>query len=135
MKKVRESSIPHFKSIVAVHNREKTFLIKVIDLIDVNETVRTQDKRIRAYLLEHGENTNQLQVPGISEQTDNECFVELACSQTGIPGMAALRNLRDDIMEDTSPVSIHYGEFSININGEVDERQLAAVLRAVKNAD
>lgn len=92
-------------------------------------------RRVRAYLLEHGENTNQLQVPGISEQTDNECFVELACSQTGIPGMAALRNLRDDIMEDTSPVSIHYGEFSININGEVDERQLAAVLRAVKNAD
>ena len=49
--------------------------------------------------------------------------------------MAALRNLHDDVMDETTPVSVRYGGFVVNINGEVDERQLAAVLRAMKNAD
>ena len=71
----------------------------------------------------------------MNEQADNECFVELHCAQTALPGMAALRNLHDDVMDETTPVSVRYGGFVVNINGEVDERQLAAVLRAMKNAD
>ena len=90
---------------------------------------------MRSYLLEHGESVGQLPIPFTNEQADNECFVELHCAQTALPGMAALRNLHDDVMDETTPVSVRYGGFVVNINGEVDERQLAAVLRAMKNAD
>ena len=92
-------------------------------------------RRVRSYLLEHGESVGQLPIPFTNEQADNECFVELHCAQTALPGMAALRNLHDDVMDETTPVSVRYGGFVVNINGEVDEQQLAAVLRAMKNAD
>jgi hypothetical protein len=49
--------------------------------------------------------------------------------------MAALRNLHDDVIDEAAPISIRYGEFVVNVNDEVDERQLAAVLRALKNAE
>ena len=86
-------------------------------------------KRVRSYLLEHGEGVGQLTVPSVNEQTDNECFVELPCTQ------AAFRNLHDDVMDEAAPISIRYGEFVVNVNDEVDERQLAVVLRALKNAE
>ena len=86
-------------------------------------------KRVRSYLLEHGEGVGQLTVPSVNEQTDNECFVELPCTQ------AAFRNLHDDVMDEAAPISIRYGEFVVNVNDEVDEWQLAVVLRALKNAE
>lgn len=92
-------------------------------------------RRVRSYLLEHGESDCQLPIPSTNEQANNECFVELHCTQAALPGMAALRNLHDDVMDETTPISIRYGAFVANVNGEVDERQLAAVLRAMKNAD
>lgn len=92
-------------------------------------------KRVRSYLLEHGEGVAQLTVPSVNEQTDNECFVELPLAQAALPGMAALRDLHDDVMDEAAPISIRYGEFVVNVNDEVDERQLAAVLRALKNAE
>ncbi|MBQ9168042.1 MAG: hypothetical protein IJX67_06510 [Oscillospiraceae bacterium] len=92
-------------------------------------------RRVRSYLLEHGKGVAQLSAPPINEQAENECFVELPLAQAALPGMAALRNLHDDVMDEAAPVSIRYGEFVVNVNGEVDERQLAAVLRALKNAE
>lgn len=92
-------------------------------------------KRVRSYLLEHGGIADPVQVPAVNEQTDTGCFVELPCSQSPGPGISALKNLPDDYPEETAPISIHYGAFSINVNGNVDERQLTAVLRAMKNVD
>lgn len=96
-------------------------------------------KRVRSYLLEHGEIADpaqvSVQVPAVNEKTDTGCFVELSCSQPPGPGISALKNLPDDYPEEDAPISIHYGAFSVNVNGDVDERQLTAVLRAMKNAD
>ena len=92
-------------------------------------------RRVRSYLLEHGEGVAQLSAPPINEQAENECFVELPLAQAALPGMAALRNLHDDVIDEAAPISIRYGEFVVNVNNEVDERQLAAVLRALKNAE
>ena len=94
-------------------------------------------RRVRSYLLEHGigGNTGQLQVPDANEPTDNECFVELPCPKTAVPGIASLRNLQDDILNDAAPISICYGGFSVRVDGVVDEEQLTAVLRAMKNVD
>ena len=92
-------------------------------------------KRARSYLLEHGESLGQTQVSAEKEPTEAGCFVELSCSQVPGPGISALRHLHDDFPEESVPISIHYGGFSIHVDGEVDERQLTAVLRAMKNAD
>ena len=92
-------------------------------------------RRVRSYLLEHGEGVAQLSAPPINEQAENACFVELPLAQAALPGMAALRNLHDDVIDEAAPISIRYGEFVVNVNDEVDERQLAAVLRALKNAE
>ena len=92
-------------------------------------------RRVRSYLLEHGEGVAQLSAPPINEQAENEYFVELPLAQAALPGMAALRNLHDDVIDEAAPISIRYGEFVVNVNDEVDERQLAAVLRALKNAE
>ncbi len=94
-------------------------------------------RRVRAYLLEHGEaeSTGQLQVPDVNSPKDDEYFVELPCPQAKISGIASLRKLHDDISDDASSVSIHYGGFSVQVNGLVDEGQLTSVLRAVRNVD
>ena len=93
-------------------------------------------RRVRAYLLAQGESAGQLQAPGINErQTDNDCFVELPCPQPAVPESVTMKNLHDDVMKEASPISIHYGGFSIHVDGRVDETQLTAVLRAMKNAD
>lgn len=94
-------------------------------------------RRVRSYLMEHGEieSTGQLQTPNVNEQSDNECFVELSCSQAAVPGIAALRNLHDDVLDDAVPIRIHYGGFSIHVDGMVDEKQLTTVLRAMRNVD
>lgn len=93
-------------------------------------------RRVRAYLLAQGESAGQLQPPGINErQTDNDCFVELPCPQPAVPGATVLRNLHDGAREVSSPISIQYGGFSVHVDGKVDEKQLTAVLRAMKNAD
>lgn len=94
-------------------------------------------RRVRSYLMEHGEieNTGQLQPPNVSEQSNNECFVELSCSTAAVPGIAALRNLHDDVLDDAAPIRIHYGGFSIHIDGMADEKQLTTVLRAMRNVD
>lgn len=94
-------------------------------------------RRVRSYLLEHGGtgSDGHLQISGTTppKDTDNEYFVELPCPQAAIPGIAALRNLHDDIPDDTAHVSIRYGGFSVRVDGMVDEEQLTAVLRAIKN--
>ena len=92
-------------------------------------------RRVRSYLLEHGENVTQLPAASAEEHTADEYFVELPCSQAAVPGIAALRNLHDDVWDEAAPISIRYGEFSINIRADADEKQLTAVLRAVRNAD
>ena len=90
---------------------------------------------VRSYLLEHGENAGQLQAEGVNEQTTDEYFVELPRSQAVVPGLAALRSLHDDGWDKTAPISIHYGDFLINIRAGVNEDQLSTVLRAIRNAD
>ena len=92
-------------------------------------------RRVRSYLLEHGENAGQLQAEGVNEQTTDEYFVELPRSQAVVPGLAALRSLHDDGWDKTAPISIHYGDFLINIRARVNEDQLSTVLRAIRNAD
>lgn len=93
-------------------------------------------RRVRAYLLAHGEGAGQLQAPSINgHQTNDDCFVELPCPQAAVPEAVTVRNLHDDVMKETSPISIHYGGFSIHVGGMVDEKQLTVVLRAMKNAD
>ena len=92
-------------------------------------------RRVRSYLLEHGEDIGQLQDSDVNEQTDNEFFVELPRSQAVVPGIAALRSLHDDGWDKTAPISIHYGDFLINIRSGVDENQFSTVLRAIRNAD
>ena len=92
-------------------------------------------RRVRSYLLEHGENAGQLQAEGVNEQTTDEYFVELPRSQAVVPGLAALRSLHDDVWDETAPISIHYGDFLINIRAGEDENQLSTVLRAIRNAD
>ena len=95
-------------------------------------------RRVRSYLLEHGEagSTGQLQVSGnANTPKNNECFVELSCPQTAVPGIASLRNLHDDVTDDDAPISIRYGGFSVQVDGMVDEEQLAAVLRVIRNVD
>ena len=92
-------------------------------------------RRVRSYLLEHGENAGQLQAEGVNEQTTDEYFVELPRSQAVVPGLAALRSLHDDGWDKTAPISIHYGDFLINIRAGVNEDQLSTVLRAIRNAD
>ena len=94
-------------------------------------------RRVRSYLLEHGEpgSTGQLQVSGVNASKDNEYFVELPCPQAAVPGIASLRNLHDDISDDASRVSIHYGGFLVHVDGMVDEDQLTTVLRAIRNVD
>jgi len=92
-------------------------------------------RRVRAYLLEHGEEATQVQTAATNEQTANEFFVELPRSQALVPGIASLRNLHDDVWDETAPISIRYGDFLINIRDGADEDQLSTVLRAVRNAD
>ena len=92
-------------------------------------------RRVRSYLLEHGENAGQLQAEGVNEQTTDEYFVELPRSQAVVPGLAALRSLHDDGWDKTAPISIHYGDFLIYIRAGVNEDQLSTVLRAIRNAD
>jgi hypothetical protein len=92
-------------------------------------------RRVRSYLFEHGENAGQLQAEGVNEQTTDEYFVELPRSQAVVPGLAALRSLHDDGWDKTAPISIHYGDFLINIRAGVNEDQLSTVLRAIRNAD
>ena len=92
-------------------------------------------RRVRSYLLEHGENAGQLQAEGVNEQTTDEYFVELPRSQAVVPGLAALRSLHDDGWDKKAPISIHYGDFLINIRAGVNEDQLSTVLRAIRNAD
>ena len=89
-------------------------------------------RRVRSYLLEHGEDIGQLQDSDVNEQTDNEFFVELPRSQAVVPGIAALRSLHDDGWDKTAPISIHYGDFLINIRSGVDENQFSTVLRAIR---
>ena len=92
-------------------------------------------KRVRMYLLEHS-SVDQLQVTDAAQKAENDFFVELPATQISIPGTAALRSLHDDVMEGVdAPISIHYGAFSISINGDVDENQLSSVLRAIKHVD
>ena len=92
-------------------------------------------RRVRSYLLEPGDNAGQLQAEGVNEQTTDEYFVELPRSQAVVPGLAALRSLHDDGWDKTAPISIHYGDFLINIRAGVNEDQLSTVLRAIRNAD
>ncbi len=93
-------------------------------------------KRVRAYLLDHSDIASQIQDPTTGKQVDHECFVELPCTQIAAPGTSAPRNPHDVVMkDDAAPISIHYGSFSVNVDGEVDEKQLAAVLRVLKNVD
>ena len=92
-------------------------------------------RRVRAYLLEHGEEAVQLQTASTNEQADSDYFVELPRSQALVPGIAALRSFHDDIWDETAPISIHYGDFLINIRAGADEDQLSTVLRAIRNAD
>ena len=94
-------------------------------------------RRVRSYLLAHEEagSTGQLQVSGTNLPKDNEYFVELPCPQAAAPGIASLRNLHDDISDDAAPICIRYGGFSVRVDGMVDEEQLTAVLRAIRNVD
>ena len=92
-------------------------------------------RRVRSYLLEHGENGSQLPAASAEEHTADEYFVELPCSQAAVPGIAALRSLHDDVWDETAPIIIRYGDFLINIRDGADAGQLSTVLRAIKNAD
>jgi len=92
-------------------------------------------RRVRAYLLEHGEEAGRLQTTGANEQAATDFFVELPHSQALVPEITALRNLHDDVWDETTPISIHYGDFLINIRTGVGENQLSTVLRAIRNAD
>lgn len=94
-------------------------------------------RRVRSYLLEHGDtgSAGQLQVSGVNSPKDNECFVELPCPQTAVPGIASLRNPHDDTSDDAAPINIRYGGFSVHIDGMVDGEQLTAVLRAIRNVE
>ena len=95
-------------------------------------------RRVRSYLLEHGEDasTNKLQGSGVaSTPKDNDYFVELPYPKTAVPGIASLRNLHDNVLDDAAPIIIRYGDFSIHVDGMVDEEQLTAVLMAIRNVD
>jgi hypothetical protein len=76
-----------------------------------------------------------VQTAATNERTANEFFVELPRSQALVPGIASLRNLHDDVWDETAPISIQYGDFLINIRAGADENQLSTVLRAIRNAD
>lgn len=95
-------------------------------------------RRMRSYLLEHGETGSteqQLQISGVNPAKDHDCFVELPCPQAAVPGMASLRNRHDDISDDAASIRISYGGFSVHIDRIFDEVQLTAVLRSIKNVD
>ena len=92
-------------------------------------------KRVRAYLLEQCETRTPQSPPSIP--SDNKVsFVELPAIQDSSVGMAG-RRCRETIQAcgNSPSISIRYGDFSIDLNGGVDDRQLSMVLRALKHAD
>ena len=92
-------------------------------------------KRVRAYLLDQCEEKPS-QLPS-SIPSDNEVsFVELPAIQGTPVGMVGRRCRKTDQACGGSPsISIRYGNFSIDLNGGVDEKQLSMVLKVLKHAD
>ena len=92
-------------------------------------------RRVRSYLLEHGDNAGRLQAPAVNNQRDHGCFVELSHSRETNPVTAASGERLVDTSQAPHPLCIFYGGFSVHVSGAVDEGQLSAVLRAMKHAD
>jgi hypothetical protein len=88
-------------------------------------------KRVRSYLLEQ-QNQDGLELPVLKQHKDDESFVELPSTHTALAGV---RNEYCSESNGYSSIHIHYGGFSISLNGEVDERQLSSVLRVVSHVD
>ena len=114
-------------------------------------------KRVRSYLLEQqslggtelpvlkqdrdDENFVELPttqvtlLPVLKQDRDDENFVELPTTQVTLAGAYHTQNNYPSGGSDYPSIQIHYGGFSINLSGMVDERQLSSVLRVVRHAD
>ena len=92
-------------------------------------------RQVRKYLLDRCE-AQPSQLPTSSPSNNEMCIVELPSAQVSPAGMAAQRCGETVQAVGASPsISIHYGGFSIDLNGSVDEAQLSMVLRRLKHAD
>ena len=93
-------------------------------------------KRVRAYLLDQCETQSSQSPSSIPSNNETVSFVELPSAQDSPEGMAGRQcggaTLPCGI---SSSISIRYGDFSIELNEGVDEKQLSMVLRVLKYAD
>ena len=91
-------------------------------------------KRVRSYLLEQ-QSLGGTELPVLKQDRDDENFVELPTTQVTLAGAYHTQNNYPSGGSDYPSIQIHYGGFSINLSGMVDERQLSSVLRVLKHAD
>ena len=92
-------------------------------------------KRVRAYLLDQCE-AQPSRLPSSIPSNKEVGFVEIPSAPIP-PAIVAGQRFEETIKACSAPpsISIRYGDFSIDLNGGVDERQLSGVLRVLKYAD
>ena len=106
----------------ALHGIERTFFFR-------------WQKRVRAYLLDQCEEQPS-QLPSSIPSNNEVSFVELPAIQESTVGVTGQRCGKMDQDCGASPsISIRYGDFSIDLNGCADEKQLSMVLRVLRHAD
>lgn len=91
-------------------------------------------KRVRTYLLEQ-QGSEEAAVSVLTQNADTVGFVELPSTKGSLAGAYNTRSGYHSGGNDKSAIRIHYGDFSISLDGEVDERQLSSVLRALRHVD
>ena len=92
-------------------------------------------KRVREYLLDQCE-AHPSQLPSSIPSNNEISFVELPTIQDPPAGTAGRRcGGTVQACGDPLSISIRYGDFSIDLNGGVDEKQLSMVLRVLRHAD
>ena len=89
---------------------------------------------MRSYLLEQ-QSLGGTELHVLKQDRDDENFVELPTTQVTLAGAYHTQNNYPSGGSDYPSIQIHYGGFSINLSGMVDERQLSSVLRVVRHAD
>lgn len=92
-------------------------------------------RRVRIYLLDRNNSyRNQETISALQEQ--NEYFVELPSTQLSSADPVETYSNKCSIVDSvSSPIRIHYGDYSVSVNRDFDESQLIAVLRVLKHVD
>ncbi len=91
-------------------------------------------KRVRTYLLEQ-QGSEEAAVSVLMQNADTAGFVELPSTKGSLAEAYNTRSSYHSGGNDNSAIRIHYGGFSISLDGEVDERQLSSVLRVLRHVD